>query len=98
VGCRQQRPANELQRCALGADGHAVCDRVAPGRGAWLCAGSMDCFDLAARRRGFERAWRHTVDRAALDDLRDAFQEAAGRMEQSWAVGRTGAPAAATKD
>jgi predicted RNA-binding protein YlxR (DUF448 family) len=54
--------------------------RTGAGRGAWLCAGSLACFDAAVRRRGFDRAWRRPVDRAVLDDLRGDFQVTAGRM------------------
>ena len=41
-----------------------------PGRGAWLCRGSLACFDAAARRNGFERALRTTMGSEALASLR----------------------------
>jgi predicted RNA-binding protein YlxR (DUF448 family) len=56
-------------RCALTADGRAVVDRTAPGRGAWLCVPSSDCFERAVRRKAFERAWRRPVGRDALAEL-----------------------------
>lgn len=62
-------------RCTLGADGVARIDRAAPGRGAWLCRGSMECFDRAVRRRGFERAWRRPVAAAAVEQLRALLAE-----------------------
>ena len=58
VGCRHRRPQAELVRCAVTPAGRAVVDRRAPGRGAWLCPPPGDCFDLAVRRKAFERAWR----------------------------------------
>jgi predicted RNA-binding protein YlxR (DUF448 family) len=50
-------------------DGRAVVDRAGPGRGAWLCIPPTDCFELAVRRKAFERAWRRPVGREALDEL-----------------------------
>ena len=56
VGCRQRRPQSALVRCVLTAEGRAVVDRTAPGRGAWLCDPPGPCFGLAVRRKAFERA------------------------------------------
>jgi len=50
-------------------DGRAVVDRTGSGRGAWLCVPPGDCFQLAVRRKAFERAWRRPVGRQALDEL-----------------------------
>ena len=50
-------------------DGRAVVDRAGAGRGAWLCVPPGDCFQLAVRRKAFERAWRRPVSRDALDRL-----------------------------
>jgi len=50
-------------------DGRAVVDRAGSGRGAWLCVPPGDCFQLAVRRKAFERAWRRPVGRQALDEL-----------------------------
>ena len=33
-----------------------MISRVAPGRGAWLCSGSLSCLDLAVRRNAMSRA------------------------------------------
>lgn len=46
-------------------DGAIRVDRTAPGRGAWLCG--PECFQLARRRRGFDRAWRTKVPESALE-------------------------------
>jgi predicted RNA-binding protein YlxR (DUF448 family) len=58
-----------LVRCVLGADGSAHVSRTGAGRGAWLCVPPDQCFSLAVRRRGFERAWRRAVPTAALERL-----------------------------
>jgi predicted RNA-binding protein YlxR (DUF448 family) len=73
VGCRQRRDQADLVRIALGADGVAVADRHAPGRGAWICGPA--CLETAIARRAFDRAWRTRVAPAAFDALRG---EAAG--------------------
>ena len=69
VGCRQRRSQAALVRCVLTADGRAVVDRSGSGRGAWLCARRTDCFELAVRRKAFERAWRRPVGPDALAEL-----------------------------
>ena len=46
--------------------------RTLPGRGAWLCAGSPSCLDLAVRRRALGRALRGPVGEAGLDQVRAA--------------------------
>jgi hypothetical protein len=38
-----------------------------------LCAGSLGCFDQAARRAAFDRALRGAVSVEALADLRENF-------------------------
>ncbi|QQS26510.1 MAG: YlxR family protein [Actinomycetota bacterium] len=57
-------------RCALGPAGTVSVQRGAPGRGAWLCIGSRECFEQALKRRGFERAWHKPVQEGTLDALR----------------------------
>jgi predicted RNA-binding protein YlxR (DUF448 family) len=54
-----------LVRCVL-ADGAVRIDRHGAGRGAWLCG--IECLE-PARRRGFERAFRTSVDADAIDRL-----------------------------
>jgi predicted RNA-binding protein YlxR (DUF448 family) len=48
-------------RCAITAAGVATVDRTAPGRGAWVC--SAACFELAMKRKAFERSWRRPLRR-----------------------------------
>jgi predicted RNA-binding protein YlxR (DUF448 family) len=51
-------------------DGSLAFGRTRPGRGAWLCRGSLACFDAAARRNAFERALRTTMGSEAVASLR----------------------------
>ena len=78
-------------RCAHTPDGPVV-GRTAPGRGAWVC--SVDCFDQAVRRRGFDRAWRRSISVEGLAMLRIAVEPVITNMEELSAVGsRPDAPA-----
>ena len=58
VGCRATRPQSELVRVARLPDGALMVGRTLPGRGAWLCAGSVACFEAAVKRKAFARALR----------------------------------------
>ena len=73
VGCRRRASQVELVRIARSLEGQLVVSRTAPGRGAWLCQGRSDCFDLAQRRRAFDRALRVTVGAKAVLALRGAL-------------------------
>lgn len=70
IGCRTTLPAVELVRVARAADGTLNPGRTLPGRGAWLCPGSPTCLDTAARKGGFDRAFKTRIDRSAIDALR----------------------------
>ncbi|MET0727940.1 MAG: YlxR family protein [Acidimicrobiales bacterium] len=48
-------------RIALTPDGTPVMGRTLPGRGAWLCAGSLTCLRQAAKRNALSRALRAPV-------------------------------------
>ena len=88
IGCRRQRPQSELVRCVEGPQG-ATVSRTAAGRGAWLC--STTCFHTAARRKAFDRAWKHSVHPDALQPLeqalRIAFDDVITKMEELSTVG-----------
>jgi predicted RNA-binding protein YlxR (DUF448 family) len=61
----------ELVRIARTLDDQLVMSRSSPGRGAWLCAGQISCFDAAVRRKAFDRAYRQPVPATAVAALRD---------------------------
>jgi predicted RNA-binding protein YlxR (DUF448 family) len=50
-----------LVRLARQPDGSLAVGRGQPGRGAWLCAGSVACFEAAVRRKALSRALRAEV-------------------------------------
>jgi len=62
-----------LVRVTLGPEATVRLGRTLPGRGAWLCQGSLDCFDAAVRRRAFAKALKADVDAVALAQLRTDF-------------------------
>jgi len=62
-----------LTRIARRKDGSLAVGRTLPGRGAWLCAGSLRCFELAVRRRAFAKALRATVDEHEVERVRTDF-------------------------
>ena len=53
--------------------GDLAVGRDLPGRGAWLCAGSVACVDAAGRRRAFARALRADVGAEAVVALREVL-------------------------
>ena len=67
------RAQSELSRVGAKADGTVEVGRTLPGRGAWLCAGSLECFDLAARRGAFTKALRMEVRPGDIEQLRAGF-------------------------
>ncbi|MGH9178189.1 MAG: YlxR family protein [Acidimicrobiales bacterium] len=77
VGCRKVAGPDELVRVVRTADGALAVGRSQPGRGAWLCAGSARCVDLAERRKAFGRALRGPLIPSAVHALRDQLEERA---------------------
>jgi predicted RNA-binding protein YlxR (DUF448 family) len=57
-----------MHRLAVTLQGTLEVGRQAPGRGAWVC--SAACFDLATRRKAFERALRRPVSKPDLERAR----------------------------
>jgi hypothetical protein len=82
-------------RCAITAAGVATVDRTAPGRGAWVC--SAACFELAMKRKAFERSWRRPLPPETVDTLREAFQRCTDRMNTASTGGSGAAPSTPTK-
>jgi predicted RNA-binding protein YlxR (DUF448 family) len=71
IGCRRKAGPSRLVRIARRPDGSLATGRNEPGRGAWLCAGSVACFDAAVRRRALTRALRCEVPAQDLVWLRE---------------------------
>ena len=58
VGCRSRAPRSHLLRIVVrGSELIADESAVLPGRGAWLHP-TLECLELALRRRAFARAFR----------------------------------------
>jgi predicted RNA-binding protein YlxR (DUF448 family) len=51
-------------------DGSVGIGRREPGRGAWLCHGSRECFEQAVRRGALERALRRPLETDEIGALR----------------------------
>jgi predicted RNA-binding protein YlxR (DUF448 family) len=64
------RPADELIRVVRTTAGGLIVDRSGPGRGAWLCSGSLDCLERAVRRHGFDRAFATAIADAEVEHFR----------------------------
>jgi predicted RNA-binding protein YlxR (DUF448 family) len=60
-------------RVVAAGEGSLAVSRTLPGRGAWLCAGSLPCFELAVRRNALSRALRTTVGPNSIERLRNDF-------------------------
>ena len=59
MGCRAKRPQPELVRFVRLPDGSLAEGRTLPGRGAYLCADTLDaCRAVAEKRKAFARALR----------------------------------------
>jgi predicted RNA-binding protein YlxR (DUF448 family) len=71
IGCRRKTGPAGLVRVARRPDGSVAVGQKEPGRGAWLCTDSADCFDAAVRRRAFGRALRCEVPAQDLAWLRE---------------------------
>ncbi|MBA2752449.1 MAG: YlxR family protein [Actinobacteria bacterium] len=71
VGCRRTTEASALVRVVRGEGGSIIVGPSSSGRGAWLCAGSSACLDLAQRHDAFSRAFRTRVSPEAAAALRD---------------------------
>ena len=74
VGCRRTARQSSLVRIARRDGGVVTIDRVAPGRGAWICRQDpLPCWHEAVRRRALPRAFRAPIDVASVEVLTRAF-------------------------
>ena len=87
VGCGRRAPQSELVRLARAPDHGILVSRTAPGRGAWLCAGSVSCLDRAVKRDALRRALRGPVAPSGVAAVRDSFVGPPQNMEESSAAG-----------
>ena len=69
VGCRRRADAAELTRVVRTPEASLATGRTLPGRGAWVCTGSLACLELARSRRAFDRALRASVAPDAVERL-----------------------------
>lgn len=78
VGCRRRRSPADLIRIVRSPDGSLLVGRTLPGRGAWLCAGNLDCLDIGTRRGGLARSFRTPLGAGALAELRSTVTATTG--------------------
>jgi predicted RNA-binding protein YlxR (DUF448 family) len=81
VGCRRKAPPEQLFRVVASPAGELEPGQGRPGRGAWLCPGSLGCLEAAARRRALPRALRRPLAAGA---------EARLAARVGWGAGREG--------
>jgi predicted RNA-binding protein YlxR (DUF448 family) len=53
----------------VAGDGSLAVGRTLPGRGAWLCRGSLECAAAAVKRNAFRRALRRPVSSEVVQEL-----------------------------
>ncbi len=81
IGCREVKPRNELLRIVKCTEGDsekvrlkADAGSLMSGRGAYICR-SMECFEKAVKRRGFDRTFRMPVSAEETEGLRTGLEE-----------------------
>ncbi|HEY3722440.1 MAG TPA: YlxR family protein [Acidimicrobiia bacterium] len=77
IGCGRRAAPAALDRIARRPDGSLGIGRNEPGRGAWICTGSVACFDRAVRRKALERSLRRPVSTTDMEGLRARLYGAA---------------------
>ncbi len=68
VGCAKKKSPDQLVRLRISDGGHTSL-----GRGAWICRDSLGCFERAAERGQFQRAFRAKIDPTQLEMLRVSY-------------------------
>ena len=71
IGCQTVRPKKELVRIVRSPEGVFSVDFKGkmPGRGAYVCH-KPECFDMAVKRKRFEKAFQGPVNAETLETLR----------------------------
>ncbi|MBR6208137.1 MAG: YlxR family protein [Oscillospiraceae bacterium] len=79
LGCRIQKPKNELVRVVRSPEGTVSIDGrgKAPGRGAYLCRDSQ-CLRKAVRSKALERALGVPIPEDVMERLRSEMEAADG--------------------
>ncbi|MBR4578530.1 MAG: YlxR family protein [Oscillospiraceae bacterium] len=79
LGCRIQKPKNELVRVVRFPEGTVSIDGrgKAPGRGAYLCRDSQ-CLRKAVRSKALERALGVPIPEDVMERLRSEMEAADG--------------------
>ena len=79
MGCREQKPKNELIRVVRSPEGNVALDfrGKAPGRGAYLCRDSA-CLKKAVKSRALERALSVPVPQEVYERLLSEMEGADG--------------------
>ena len=83
VGCRAERPKNEMLRVVKVSGGVITMDTTGrqQGRGAYLCP-DTECLRMAVKKKALSRALRHPVGNeiyAMMEQLCSSRGNAAGR-------------------
>lgn len=74
IACREKKPQNELIKVALkkGEKEAIIANGYCEGRGAYVCR-SMECINLAEKKRAFNRSFRKPVDEGIYAKLKEAL-------------------------
>jgi len=72
VGCNEMKPKRELVRVVKSPEDVISLDVTGkkPGRGAYVCR-NTECFELAKKRRGFERTLKCKIDSDVYEVMRN---------------------------
>ncbi|MBO0715459.1 MAG: YlxR family protein [Acidimicrobiales bacterium] len=90
IGCRRVADPSALVRVTRTRQGELALGRHLPGRGAWLCRGSMACAEQAARRGAFSRALRAELAPGSVSRLIDQLRAGTAPEQPVRANGATG--------
>ncbi|HPG38514.1 MAG TPA: YlxR family protein [bacterium] len=76
IGCYAKKSKYELVRIVLHADGRVLpdSDGKTGGRGAYVCP-NEDCLEQAIKKKRFDRAFRCSIDKKSMVNLKNGFTE-----------------------
>ena len=75
IGCREQKPKNELIRVVRSPEGEISLDfkGKAPGRGAYICPAPA-CLKQAIKAKALERAFSTQIPEAVYEKLNEEME------------------------